>query len=46
MYPRSAIKTYKGSGVNPAGAEQPFIYKDPPIAIPSYVILIPTLKDK
>jgi hypothetical protein len=33
MYPRSAIKTYKGSGVNPAGAEQPFIYKDPPKAI-------------
>ena len=33
MYPRSAIKTYKGSGVNPVGAEQPFIYKDPPKAI-------------
>ena len=33
MYPRSAIKTYKGSGVNPVGAEQPLIYKDPPKAI-------------
>lgn len=33
MYSRSAIKTFKGSGVNPVGAEQPFIYKDPPKAI-------------
>jgi hypothetical protein len=32
MYPRSAIKTYKGGGVNPVGAEQPYIYKDPPSA--------------
>ena len=32
MYPRSAIKTYKGAGVNPVGAEQPYIYKDPPSA--------------
>lgn len=33
MYPRSTIKTYKGAGANPVGAEQPFIYKDPPKAI-------------
>ena len=33
MYPRSTIKSYKGGGVNPVGAEQPFIYKDPPKAI-------------
>jgi len=33
MYTKSAIKTFKGSGVNLVGAEQPFIYKDPPKAI-------------
>lgn len=33
MYSKSAIKTFKGSGVNPVGADQPFIYKDPPKAI-------------
>jgi hypothetical protein len=33
MFSKSAIKTYKGGGVNPVGAEQPFIYKDPPKAI-------------
>lgn len=33
MYTKSALKNYKGSGVNPVGADQPFIYRDPPKAI-------------
>ena len=33
MYSKSAIKTFKGSGVNPVGADKPFIYRDPPKAI-------------
>jgi hypothetical protein len=32
-YTKSALKNYKGSGVNPVGADQPFIYRDPPKAI-------------
>jgi len=30
---RSALKNYKGGGVNPAGADQPFILRDPPKSI-------------
>ena len=33
MYAKSALKTYKGSGVNPVGADQPYIYREPPKAI-------------
>jgi hypothetical protein len=33
MYSKSALKTHKGSGVNPVGADQPFIYREPPKAI-------------
>lgn len=33
MYTKSALKNYKGSGVSPVGADQPFIYRDPPKAI-------------